>query len=107
MVGGCGASRGDEGAWSLFGNATESWESLSAPLLEPFGDARKDWGCERRSFLLTRFPGPALVTVLSRICRAVAQLGRALRSGRRGRGFKSPQPDHSQPPWKYRLPGLP
>src|SRR6267143_5819330 len=27
--------------------------------------------------------------------RAVAQLGRALRSGRRGRGFKSHQPDHS------------
>src|SRR5437763_4719252 len=29
-----------------------------------------------------------------RAIRAVAQLGRALRSGRRGRGFKSHQPDH-------------
>ena len=28
------------------------------------------------------------------LSRAVAQLGRALRSGRRGRGFKSRQPDH-------------
>jgi hypothetical protein len=53
-------------------------------------------GAKERSFLLTRLPRPALVTLLSRICRAVAQLGRALRSGRRGRGFKSPQPDHSQ-----------
>ena len=29
--------------------------------------------------------------------RAVAQLGRALRSGRRGRGFKSHQPDADCP----------
>src|SRR5688500_16081227 len=28
--------------------------------------------------------------------RLVAQLGRALRSGRRGREFKSPQPDHGR-----------
>jgi len=36
----------------------------------------------------------ALGHAISSKLRAVAQLGRALRSGRRGRGFKSHQPDH-------------
>ncbi len=39
--------------------------------------------------------------ITTRYRRAVAQLGRALRSGRRGRGFESRQPDHSpkEPLW--------
>ena len=32
--------------------------------------------------------------VMKRVCRDVAQLGRALRSGRRSRAFKSRHPDH-------------
>ena len=44
---------------------------------------------------IDHLPGLASFPLPSRKERAVAQLGRALRSGRRGRGFESRQPDHA------------
>ena len=41
--------------------------------------------------------------VVSPVHRVVAQLGRALRSGRRGREFKSPPPDQMQRAWSQAL----
>ena len=41
---------------------------------------------------------PTVRVLYSTLSRGIAQLGSALRSGRRGRGFKSPYPDkHSGP----------
>src|SRR5262245_4233281 len=47
------------------------------------------------AFRLTAPPSPLLCAPFLGRFRAVAQLGRALRSGRRGRGFESRQPDHA------------
>lgn len=44
--------------------------------------------------LFSSFDNDILLRLLEAVFRVVAQLGRALRSGRRGRRFKSCQPDH-------------
>ena len=50
----------------------------------------------RATSMTLRFAILVIACIMNRGLRAVAQLGSALRSGRRGRGFKSRQPDHSQ-----------
>jgi hypothetical protein len=56
---------------------------------------RPEWARAGRDPMSKRSGGPDRVA--SPTDRVVAQLGRALRSGRRGREFKSPPPDHITP----------
>ena len=46
--------------------------------------------------LFSSFDNDILLRLLEAVFRVVAQLGRALRSGRRGRRFKSCQPDQGK-----------